>query len=921
MWPTTKLNGALALAFGAMGLAGVPMQVQAQSQSLDRVEITGSSIKRIDSESALPVQTVTKAEIARSGAQTVAELIQNLPAVQGFTQVTESVGGGGGGFSGASLHGVGDARTLVLLNGRRVATWAGQTLTGAGAAIDLNSIPLAAVDRVELLTDGASALYGTDAIAGVINFILKRDMTTGEASLLHSVPKGGVGKNTVLSVTKGFGDLSADGFNALMALSVEKQSAMRASDRSYSRTGVIPFSKDGQRYVFFNGSFRAAPANYNIYDPGSGYDVYGNPYLSANGRCPANHILDSGVCLYDYASQVDLIPETRRDAFFGSVATKLDGGHTLTADLALNRFRLTSRMAQPPVDITIPTGSALYNKYMTGSGALDPAAPAGSELYAYWRGVDAGARTTEDTTNAGHLALSLTGTLAEWDYTTAVTHSTNRWVERHLGGWLLQNEQDAAIASGSFDPFLMPGQQSAAGSAAIAGMQHIGTFKTQTSTLDALELRGSRELFKLGGGAAQLGTGVDLRRERVKYEPSDVARGAGNNIAGDSSQEQPYDVSRSIWGAYAELLLPVTKALEFTGALRHDHYSDFGSTDNFKLAARFQPSKEFLVRGSWGTGFRAPSVPQVAAGRQLYGVTASGYSCPTTALATLQASDPATVCRPDKLQYDVIASGNRDLKPEKSNQWSLGLRAEPEKWLSAGVDFWSVYVKDRISQLTEDVVAADPDKYLKNYTTFVDPGTGRHYLAFYLPNENLGDERYLGADFDAKVGFNTPVGKSTLTLQWMHLYRYDYQRTKGGEWYSNLNRFNDTKVTFRNQLRLSGNLVSGKLENTLTVNYRPGYQDQAYTAADSYVYSVNADGSVGAAVDMTDRRVGSYTTVDWQMKYEASKLMNVTLGVINLFDRDPPQSIKSMGGHQLGYDNRYADARGRTLYGRLTVKF
>lgn len=919
MWAKTKLGMAVATAIGVMGSGGLMTAVQAQS--LERVEITGSSIKRIESETALPVQTVTKAEIARSGAQTVADLIQNLPAVQGFTQVSEAVGGGGAGFSGASLHGVGDSRTLVLLNGRRVATWAGQTLTGAGAAIDLNSIPLAAVERIELLTDGASALYGTDAIAGVINFILKRDLTTGEASILHSVPKGGVGKNTVLSVTKGFGDVSADGFNVLMAVSAEKQSRMKATDRKYSRTGVIPFTKDGQQYVFFNGSMRAAPANYEIYDPATDYDVLGNPYLTANGSCPPSHVERDGTCRYDYGSQVDLVPESRRESFFGSLSTKIDR-HTLTADLALNRFSLTSRIAQPPVDIQIPTGSALYNKYMTGAGALDPAAPAGSELYAYWRGVDAGPRTTKDTTNAGHLALSLTGTLGDWDYSAAVTHSANRWVESHTGGWLLQNEQDAAIANGSFDPFLMPGQQSAAGNAAIVGMQHYGTFKTQTSTLDAVELRGSRDLFKLDGGSAQMGAGVDLRRERVNYEPSDVARGAGNNIAGDSSQEQPYNVSRTIWGAYAELLLPVVKTVELTGAYRHDHYSDFGTTDNFKLAGRYQPSKEFMLRGSFGTGFRAPSVPQVAAGRQLYGVTANNYNCPAAALAAQQAIDPSTVCRPDGSQYDVIASGNKDLKPEKSRQWSLGLRAEPEKWLSAGVDFWSVYVKDRIYQLAEDSVAGDPQKYLKNYTTFIDPGTKRHYLAFYLPNENLGDERYLGADFDTKVGFNTPLGKTTLTLQWMHLFRYDYQRTKGGEWYSNLNSFNDTKVTFRNQIRLSGNLVTGPLENTLTVIHKPGYRDQACTVNDcGLVRQLNADGSVGAAVDMTDHHVASYTTVDWQMKYDASKLMSFTLGVINLFDRDPPLSIKSTGGHQLGYDNRYADARGRTIYGRFTVKF
>jgi len=912
----TQFNLALAAALGAW-------TAPALAQPLERVEITGSSIKRIPSETALPVQTVTKADIARSGAQTVAELIQSLPAVQGFTQVSEAVGGGGGGFAGASVHGIGEARTLVLLNGRRIATWAGQTVTGEGAAIDLNSIPLAAVERVELLTDGASALYGTDAIAGVINFILKRDLTTGEASVVHAVPKGGAGKTSTVSVTKGFGDLSADGFNALMALSAEKQSRMVSADRKYARTGLIPFTKDGQQYAFVNGSIRTAPANYELYDGASGYDALGNPYLSAQGACPQNHFKSAsnpGTCAYDYSTQVDLMPESRRESFFGSVATKIDR-HTLSADLALNRFTLTSHIAPAPVDMLIPAGSALYNRYLPVFNASG-SAPANSDLYAYWRAVDAGLRTTQNTTEAGHLAVSLTGTLEQWDYSAAVTHSSNRWVERHLGGWLMQNEQDAAIASGAFDPFLMPGQQSAAGNAAIAGMQHVGTFKTQTSTLDALELRGSRDLFKLdGGGSVQLGTGLDLRRERVKNDPSDIARGVGNNIAGDSSQDQAYDLSRTIWGAYAELLVAVTKAFEVTGALRHDQYSDFGKTDNFKLAARYQPSRDLLFRGSLGTGFRAPSVPQVAASRQLYGVSGQGYSCPTAALQALQAADASVVCEADGTQYRVVTSGNTELKPEKSRQWSLGLRAEPEKWLSSGVDFWGIFVKDRIGQLAEDAAMDSPASYLKNFTTYVDPGTGRHLVALYLPNENLGDERYFGADWDAKVGFNSAIGKTTLLLQWTHLFRYDYQRVKGGDWYSNLNSFNDSTVTFRNLIRLSGTLVTGAFENTLTVNHKPGYRDQAYSAADAAVYSVNADGSLGSAVAMSDHRVSSYTTVDWQMKYEATKTTNVTLGAFNLFDRAPPMSIRTSGSQQLGYDNRYADARGRTLYGRLTMKF
>jgi iron complex outermembrane receptor protein len=571
----------------------------------------------------------------------------------------------------------------------------------------------------------------------------------------------------------------------------------------------------------------------------------------------------------------------------------------------------------------IPTGSALYNKYMPGgTDVLDPTAVYGDDLYAYWRGSDVGDRVTKDHTKALHFAASLTGSIANWDYTTAYTHSENKWVESYEGGWLKQNEQDAAIASGAFDPFLLPGQQSAAGVQALAGMQYRGVFKSEKSTLDAFELRGSRAVFSLPGGQAQLGLGADFRRENVKYNPSEIAQGITNTIAGDTAQEAAYDVSRKVWGIYSELVAPVTKQLELDAALRHDHYGDFGSTDNAKLSARFQPAKEVLIRGSFGTGFRAPSVPQVAAGRQLYGVTGSTYNCPAAALAALKAIDAAAVCPADGSQYSVLASGNPNLRPEKSQQFSLGVRLEPVNWASLGVDYWHVDIKDRITQLTESTVMASDAQYLKNFGIFVDPGTHRHLVALYLPNENLGKERYDGVDIDGRLVFNTPIGKLTNDLKWTHIFSYDYQRVRDGDWFSNLGAYNDGSVTFKNIIRLSSHLRLGNFEHTLAANYKSGYKDEDCTAADcGLVRIVRPDGTVGGVVDMVDHRVSSYTTFDWQTKYTYQKMLTLTFGIFNLFDRNPPLSLKTDGGHQLGYDNRYTDPRGRTVYVTASYKF
>jgi iron complex outermembrane recepter protein len=913
-----------AAAFTVVALPVAAQEAQ-EGQSAERVTITGSSIKRIAQEGALPVQTFSRQDIERSGAQSVVELVQNMSSMQGFQSSSQAVGGSAASISTASIHGIGDARTLVLLNGRRVATWAGQNLTGFGAALDLNTLPISSIDRIEVLTDGASALYGADAVAGVINFILRTNQTTADISVTESIPKGGVGIERSLSLSKGWGDLQTDGQNLLLAFTHDTQHGIRASERDFSRSGIIPFSKGGNNYVLYRGSTFSVPANWIIDDHATGganYENLGNPYLTANGVCPPQHMLRGGLCRFDFASTLEISPNTQRDNFLATFNKKF-GEHTFSTDVIWSQYELTSRIAPAPVSMMVPTGSGLYNRYMPGgTNVLDPNSTYGDDLYAYWRGVDAGARSTKDTTEALHLAFSLKGTLGAWDYTTSYTHSTNKWHEDYLGGWMKLNEQQAAINSGAFDPFLSPGQQSAAGQAAIGGMQYLGMLKSGTATLDVVEVRGSRDAFKIGQQVAQLGAGVDMRRERFKYSPSDIAQGIGNGIAGDTNEERPYNVSRNAWGAFAELMVPITKQLEVTGALRHDHYADFGNTDNFKVSSRYQPAKSLLIRGSIGSGFRAPSVPQVAAGRQLYGVTGGQYSCPVEALAAQQALDPTVRCHIDGSQYEQIASGNQSLKPEKSQQWSIGFQVEPADWATFGADLWNVHIKDRIGQLDETVIMSDPAAYLKNFTVFNDPGTGNRYVALYIPNENLGEEKYSGVDVEGKLLFHTPVGKLRSTLHWTHMLKHDYQRLRYGDWFSDLSQFNDGYVTFRDIVKLIFTLDFGPFENTLGTNWKSGYRDYQCTAADcGNVRSVNANGTVGGIVDMVDHHVDEYYTFDWQTRYKFDKNLSLTGGVLNLTDRKPPFSLQEKGGHQVGYDNRYADPRGRVFYATLNYKF
>ena len=903
MFKLQPISKAVALAFGGVTLAVTCGLVSAQT--VERIEITGSSIKQIQSESALPVQTYTRQDMERTGATTAAEVIQNLPALQGSVSIATSVGGSPGGFQGASLHLQGDSRTLVLLNGRRIAPFAGTTLTGYASGVDLATIPLAAIERVEILSDGASALYGADAIGGVINFILRSNYSEGDIGIGALVTEGGGAGEKNITITKGWGDLQKDGYNLLAAFSYNKQDELAATQRDFAKTGYFPLTVDGRPAIFFNLSANGVPANF----AGGGLPDFYNPYrVSNDGACPPDHYDIWDTCYFDYVTTVKVFPEMEQSSLLLSGQKKLNANHTAFADVMVARSTTTSRIAPPPISgFTITSDKPAYQWLIDQGYALD-----GTPIKAYWRGMDAGNRTTKDETTATHVVVGVKGVIGAWDYTTSYTHSENQWKDYYTAGWLKANEMSDALAAGSFNPFLEPGMQTPEGLAAIQGMVANQLYKQATTTLDFIEARGSREVGKVGGGSLMLGTGFDYRREGNKYEPSQLAQGIGNNIAGDSANEVPFDLSRNAWGAYAELLAPLTKQLEVTGSVRYDKYSDFGASTNGKLAIRYQPAPNLLLRGSVGTGFKAPTLAQAADIQQSYGVTANNYGCPWA-----PGTDPlAALCAPGNIQYNMFAGGNPDLKPEESTQWTLGFRVEPTPKLSLGMDLWNIHVKNQIDQISETTIFEDPVKYYDYFTSYDDP-LGGPTLAILAVNANLGQSKARGIDFDAKARFDTKVGK--LTVNGIGTYMLDYKTAdEFGVWTDNLvGKYDTGDAVFRLQARVAATLEYGRLNHTLAMNYKSGYSDFYDSDPDSCaMFFTDGDWEC-----LPQRSVSSYLTFDWQTKWSINKQAAMVLGIRNLFDTNPPFTFATDGSHAVGYDPRYTDPRGRLLYVNFNHKF
>jgi iron complex outermembrane receptor protein len=955
MMTETVLSRSLRLMFSsgaAVGLSLLALPALAQAQetaAIQRVEITGSSIKRIAAEGSLPVQTLTRAQIEQSGVSNVADLVAALPAMQGFITASTSVNGGGAGVQTASVHAIGTAYTLVLLNGRRMAPY------GTGSAVNLASIPLAAVERVEILTDGASTLYGSDAIAGVVNFILKKDQQDLVVELTYNSPQKSGGKSANFAISKGFGDLDKDRFNVLVAYSHDEQKELNSKQRDFAKSGVRQFSHDGKQFATWQTSVNSTPANVEVVTAND--DQLFSVDFIKNGKCTgANTFPRNGACRFDYASTVQLLPELKRDSVFGSGNLRLDENTTLFGELVLTKFSNQARYApaaQPlttfstdPVTGVKTVNPSYIGAYNTSVVPLLPGLginPAdATDAFLYYRGNDAGGRTDKYKTDAAHAVVGVDSKLMGWDVNAAYTHSQNTQTDEAVAGYLSGNAFEALIKSGAYNPYVLNANDAKTLAPAVLRQ----TLDQVKSKIDVVSARASKELFDMTGGRASLGVGADFTKQSFSDQPSEIAQGPGPQhpawtdvTIGGGTGSQALDASRKNWGSFAELLMPVLKNLEATAAVRYDSYdavakhnTSFDVAGNpsrpgvvgndvskatYKLALRYTPVQNLLLRGSYGTGFKAPTMNDIADPLK-NGGSSNFFACPIT-----KAGDPRLpYCKAEASEYGLLTNGNPatgagGLAPEISKQATIGFRVEPIASVSFGLDMWDVQLKNQIQALSQQQIFTDPALADKWISIYYDPIQKSKVLVATLSPVNLASSHYRGLDWDAtyKLG-KTAIG--TVALNWSGTYMLKAEQDVPGSATGvekSIGRFDSySNVTFRTISRVVLSLKNTQMLNSLTLNYRSGYHDQSFVADDGAVRAIKADGSIGSVVDMT-RDVKSYLTVDYQLKANLNKSFVITGGIKNLLDQDPPLSIRNAGGgNQVGYDGRYTDPLGRTFY-------
>jgi iron complex outermembrane recepter protein len=880
----------------------------AQEAPIQRVEITGSAIKRINAEGALPVQRLTAEQIAKSGATNVADLIQALPAMQGFQVAAIAAGTNSGGNVTASIHDIGASYTLVLLNGRRIAP------QGSGSTINLNAIPMSAVENVEILTDGASALYGSDAIAGVINFILKKNYQGFNIEATHNQPtQSSAGRTSNFNLTYGVGDLDTDRFNLLLTYRKDETKQVRALDRDFADTAYVPFNWNGNSYIYDRTSPAAIPANVSATFKSGAAPIGFNPYQKKNGQCAAmNQLALSNTalvqnCGFDFVQTIEIVPENSRDSVFGKATVKATDKINVFVEAAFSRLDLTARIAPNTASVSIAKGSPLYNTYVRPYLTTAQDADIKSVTASY-RTYDWGTRNSETITTSKNLVLGAEGDIGSWSFGTGLTWSKNAIDERYVGGYVKNTEFRDMLAKNQFDPFLGIGGQSDATKQLISNSVFHGSIRDASTTLKGIDAHASHELFQLPAGAAQIALGGDYRNYHYQQTP----HATSSDIFGFSASPA-YDMERNNYGVFGELNVPVLKGLELSGAARYDTFEavknkladrEMGtkeSSTTYKVSARWQPTPSFLMRGSYGTGFKAPSMLDIGQPLVAAGFTSNSWDCP----ANLKAEN-ADYCQVGKRQYNVLSGGNENLKPEKSKQFTVGFRFEPTNSFSLQADLWDVKIRDAVSSVSEALIFGDPVKYRELFTTFVDPGNGQTYWAKKTLSINIGKTHNQGLDWETSYRHNFSFGKLTTVLNGTYLIKSDY--TKPGtdnDWVNSMNYFgvNDA-VSFRHIVRLSTTLDTGAFSNSLVANYRNGYTD---AEAQSRNVATNQ-------LETFRVHVPSHLTFDWQGKWKATSNLLLRAGIKNIADRDPPFSLRASSGHQVGFDPRYADPLGRTFY-------
>jgi iron complex outermembrane receptor protein len=901
---------AVTSAIGMMAISGAVWSADGDdttgtsADAPQKVYITGSSVKHIQGETSLPVQIITRQDIDRTGATTTTELLNSISAASssGNTNPASNTLGVNM-MSGASLRGLGYQRTLVLLNGRRVAN---NAMDGGG--VDLETIPLSAVDRVEILEDGASAVYGADAVGGVINFILKKDYQGVEGSVYGTGTQHGGSAGSRANLTMGTGDLVEDKYNMFVTLEAGHDNSLNYTSRPQFNTLLLPPSYGPLNANGLGRYTNLATAS----TPGNAYSldgtVAGNP-SNPNCTAPNTYPNTDGTCLYDFGPFGQILPATTKYSLVSRMTFKTDNETEYYIETSLSRnsyvygnYPTFADGSNTTADGTFPgftpftvnPGQQYYPTQWAANNGLS------GQPIAFQSFLDElGPSTGQAVNDQYRLVLGTTGTAGGWDYDTGLNLNHAYSASYFTSGVVDTQKFYNLTLSGLYNPF---GPQSPAGLAALQATQFNGNLTRANANVESWDLKLSRSLAKLPAGTVDFAVGTEFRRETLNQDYSpEWALGELMNYGGTGAAATP--APRMIKSLSAEVNVPILKNLEADVSARDDHYSTFGNTVNPKVSFKWQPVETLMLRGSWGTGFRAPSMTDTST-PPTYGYTPIAFSDPIRCPGGNPVSYASPIADCNNF-FQELYYGNSNLQPEKSRQSTLGIMYEPTKNLTLGVNYFHIDIKNAIQlnglppQLAFDPATAAQYSYMLVRFPSTTPGQVGSINYVDTPSINEGGWDLSGADLTGEYTFpESEIGKFSVKTNGTYYQKFNIIMTGyGTTGVAGTDNPLGLGVINRWHQYLALNWVKGDLDLTLDSTYWSGYQD--YNPY-SY-YGLTSTGTPNVA---------SYTLFDLTGEYKVSKNLSLSGGIKNLFDRLPPYT----NAYAYGWNPALADPRLRSFW-------
>ena len=939
------------IASGSLMVAHAQEQTIPNTDKIERVVVTGSNIKSVDTESTSPIQVIKHEDILRQGVTNVADLIGNLSASTGGISDISGANSFAPGGSSVGLRNLGEQSTLVLLNGRRLPSYALANYTDVFSNVD--AIPLDAIERVEILKTGASAIYGSDAVAGVINIITKTNYQgiEGSADRIQSQHGGAFG-TTKASITGGFGDYEKDGYNVLLNADFYKRdNTMWTNLLQYTDPALLKYSPNFGKFSTYS-------------YPGNIVDSSVTP---VPGCDPS--LIQGGACKYNKYERFQAVPESNRANFFGSGTVDLGGGTQAFGEALYSK--ITTKYVNAFQYYGDGLGSINWGNPTTGqsltfnylglplTNPLNTAGEAGAALR--YRFVDA--PSFQDVDSSEYRVLGgLRGTFKDYDWETAAGVMGSKTTTNNRGSFsssgFIQtigdyrnysaNLSSANLSYTANDPNFFnqpngyhPGQVNSAAVLNTLFPSYGYEGKDSQAFIDA-KMSGS--LMKLPAGDLGFALGGEIRHESYSNTPS--ANLLNGDIVGNGASLS--DASRNTSSMFTELNIPVFKKFEISAAARVDKYPDLSPHVSPRLAFRYTPTDSILLRGTIENGFRAPNLVESAQS------TKYAYNSGTT--------DPLRCQQATQLQNDLNAKANAlnpndpqaallyaraesvysqecsfglaiktlnnpDLQPEKSQSISVGIVVEPVKGFTTSIDYWHIDRKGTIGLPSiSQVLNGGP----------VPPGTTINRAALnpnadptFLPSEigpygvtagplqnitqmmeNLTEQITSGVDLEFK-GMKKIENVGTLRMGIDGTYLISYKDSNISDITENLaGQYGFSHVNANATLSLE----TGNFTNGIRFNYNDGY------ALQQGKYDQTWNATTCAANHVTSCYVGSSQTIDYFFAYNGFKNMVITANVLNMFNQLAATDIRAFGiGGAI--PTSLQDAQGRMFKLSVNYKF